>query len=424
MSIAQQSSIPAGWYPDPEGRPEKRWWNGSGWTGSYAPVVSAPVAVSAPAPAVPMTFMLTDPSQLASVPPGPGYSSLLATLSRTPTYADPITAPTDLAGGAYATAPAPSVYPPKVTPPAPVASSPAVLAIAAAPVEESAPAAFTPPASWAPPVVPTAPVPASIANPEPRVFSYAPDPNAEVPREFRVKAPSPYLAPVALAPVAEPVAVVAPTVAAAAVVSPVVAAPEEQFFGTTNFGTPRLAPVGLAGSTPLVAPFAAPVRDERPVDLSAVADDGLSYQPFGMVPVINRGQVGPPAIVYTGSAWVLAALPLLAGGAAISLVLFLSEFYSRFAQLGLLAVVVLVAFIAAARDRKELVDAGHHNAASVAWVVLSPLAYLTVRTVRTYKLTRRGFGPLIATIVATGILAAALVVLPEWVPALLLNPLD
>ena len=416
MSIAQQSSIPAGWYPDPEGRPEKRWWNGSGWTGSYAPVVSAPVAVSAPA--VPMTFMLTDPSQLASVPPGPGYSSLLATLSRTPTYADPITAPTDLAGGAYATAPAPSIHPPKVTPPAPVATSPAVLAIAAAPVEEAPAAAFTPPASWAPPVVPTAPVPASIANAEPRVFSYAPDPNAEIPREFRVKAPSPYLAPVAMAPVAESAPVVVPVVVAPTV------APEEQFFGTTSFGTPRLAPVGLAGSTPLVAPFAAPVRAERPVDLSAVADDGLTYQPFGMVPVINRGPVGPPTIVYTGSAWVLAALPLLAGGAAISLVLFLSEFYSRFAQLGLLAVVVLVAFIAAARDRKELVDAGHHNAASLAWVLLTPLAYLTVRTVRTYRLTRRGFGPLIATIIATGIIAAAFVVLPEWVPTLLLNPLD
>ena len=416
MSIAQQSSIPAGWYPDPEGRPEKRWWNGSGWTGSYAPVVSAPVAVSAPA--VPMTFMLTDPSQLASVPPGPGYSSLLATLSRTPTYADPITAPTDLAGGAYATAPAPSIHPPKVTPPAPVATSPAVLAIAAAPVEEAPAAAFTPPASWAPPVVPTAPVPAAIANAEPRVFSYAPDPNAEIPREFRVKAPSPYLAPVAMAPVAESAPVVVPVVVAPTV------APEEQFFGTTSFGTPRLAPVGFAGSTPLVAPFAAPVRDERPIDLSAVADDGLTYQPFGMVPVINRGQVGPPTIVYTGSAWVLAALPLLAGGAAISLVLFLSEFYSRFAQLGLLAVVVLVAFIAAARDRKELVDAGHHNAASLAWVLLTPLAYLTVRTVRTYRLTRRGFGPLIATIIATGIIAAAFVVLPEWVPALLLNPLD
>jgi hypothetical protein len=420
MSIAQQSSIPAGWYPDPEGRPEKRWWNGSGWTGSYAPVVAAPVAA---APAIPMTFMLTDPSQLASVPPGPGYSSLLATLSRTPTYADPITAPTDLAGGAYATAPAPSIHPPTVTPPAPAPTSPAVLAIAAAPSAPapSAPApsaAFTPPASWAPPVVPTAPVPASIANVEPRVFSYAPQPDAEVPREFRVPAPNPYLAPVATE---SPVAA-APALTTAAPITPVELPEEPRIYGMTSFGTPRLAPIGSAGSAPLVAPFAAPVREERPVDLSAIADDA-GYQPFGMVPMINRGQVGPPAIVYTGSAWVLAMLPLLAGGAAISLALFLSEFYSRFAQVGLVAVVVLAAFIAAVKDRKELSDAGHHNAASAAWVLLTPFAYLTVRTVRTYKLTRRGFGPLIATIVATGIIAAAFVLLPEWVPTLLLNPL-
>ena len=375
MSITQQSSIPAGWYPDPEGRPEKRWWNGSGWTGSYAPVVSAPVAASAPA--VPMTFMLTDPSQLASVPPGPGYSSLLATLSRTPAYAEPITAPTDLAGGAYATAPAPSIQPPRHTPPAPVATSPATLAIAAAPVEESpSVTAFTPPASWAPPVVPTVPVPASIANTEPR--SSSPEPATNTPA-VRVSAP-----------------------------------------------IRSLAPIGGAGTTPLVAPFAVPVRDERPVDLSSVVADGIAYQPFGMspVPVINRGQAGPPIIVYTASAWVLATLPLLVGGVAISLVLFLSEFYSRFAQLGLLAVAVLVALITAARDRKELMDAGHHNAASLAWVFLTPFAYLTARAVRTHKLTRRGFGPLVASLVATGILVAAFVILPEWVPTLLLNPLD
>lgn len=418
MSIAQHTSIPAGWYPDPEGRPEKRWWNGSSWTGSYAPVVSAPVAVAS-APSVPMTFMLTDPSQLASVPPGPGYSSLLATLSRTPTYADPITAPTDLAGGAYTTAPAPSIHPPTVTPPAPVATSPATLAIAAAPVVDPAPAAaFTPPASWAPPVVPTAPVPASIANAEPRVFSYAPKPDAEVPREFRIPKPNPYLAPVALAPVVEQ-----PAPATVAPKLSIVEAPEEpHIYGTTSFGTPRLAPIGSAATAPLVAPFALAVRDEAPVDLAAA--EGPTYQPFGMaMPIINRGQVGPPSVVYTASAWVLAALPLLAGAAGIGLVMFLSEFYSRFAQLGLVAVVVLVAFIAAVRDRRELADAGHHNAASPAWVLLTPLAYLTVRTVRTYKLTRRGFGPLIGTIVATGLIAAAFVVLPEWVATLLLTPL-
>jgi len=75
------------------------------------------------------------------------------------------------------------------------------------------------------------------------------------------------------------------------------------------------------------------------------------------------------------------------------------------------------------RDRKELLDAGHHNAASAIWVLLTPFAYLTLRTVRTYQLTRRGFGPLITTIVATGVVAAAFVLLPDWVPALLLNPI-
>ncbi len=30
-------SVPAGWFPDPEGSGQERYWNGSNWTGAYRP---------------------------------------------------------------------------------------------------------------------------------------------------------------------------------------------------------------------------------------------------------------------------------------------------------------------------------------------------------------------------------------------------
>lgn len=30
-------SVPAGWFPDPEGSGQERYWNGSSWTGAYRP---------------------------------------------------------------------------------------------------------------------------------------------------------------------------------------------------------------------------------------------------------------------------------------------------------------------------------------------------------------------------------------------------
>lgn len=47
MSIVSRTAIPAGWYPDPEGSPQQRWWDGSLWTDSLAPYRSVEKLVDA-----------------------------------------------------------------------------------------------------------------------------------------------------------------------------------------------------------------------------------------------------------------------------------------------------------------------------------------------------------------------------------------
>jgi hypothetical protein len=40
---AAPREIPAGWYPDPEGKPQSRYWDGDTWTDQLGPLLPAPV---------------------------------------------------------------------------------------------------------------------------------------------------------------------------------------------------------------------------------------------------------------------------------------------------------------------------------------------------------------------------------------------
>jgi len=41
--------IPAGWYPDPEGKPQSRYWDGDSWTEQVGPILPQAQAPTAPA---------------------------------------------------------------------------------------------------------------------------------------------------------------------------------------------------------------------------------------------------------------------------------------------------------------------------------------------------------------------------------------
>lgn len=63
-------SAPAGWYPDPAGAPDQRWWDGAQWTAQLASYYRAPQQAKAPEGTSPYTpwiwFVLLLP--MASVP--------------------------------------------------------------------------------------------------------------------------------------------------------------------------------------------------------------------------------------------------------------------------------------------------------------------------------------------------------------------
>jgi len=497
MSVASSAATPPGWYPDPEGRPEKRWWNGTTWTGSYAPVVAA--AVPAPAPdekssanPVAETMQLTSASQLSSLPSGPGYASLLAALPAVPVWVEPTPEPTPAAGGAYASAPPPTFTPagfaqpatfPAFSPAAPgsMAGPPALPGLAALPAYAN-PAYASNGTAMPSAALPASPAPLTVQNPQLALASSS-SPAPSAPTGF--VAPVPAQAQSQPAPVAFTPAPVAPTgFAAPASWAPPSAAPQavhtqQQWQAQPAFTPPIPTPApSYAQAVPLSAPAPAPTVSPRPAQqfpqsapsflpaepaafvpsatppagstsytpaataapaLSYVApsysppqssaardlsNDGPQYQPFAMVSAVRTGPVGPPDIAYTTAVWAQALLPLIVMGAGVSLALWLPDFYSRFVQVGLLAVLVIATIALAVSDYRTLREAGHTNAAHPAWVLFSPLVYLSVRAARTRDEAQKGVAPLLIWLLATGAAVALWFLIPNWASDLLITPAD
>ena len=186
MSAFLPASVPPGWYPDPEGHPQQRWWTGSGWTANTAPTGSAPAApahgftpisaapprasfvpmAAAPAPAGALPFA---PSPAAAPPyaAAPSYASTTALPFAPAPERAPIAAAAESSSydpQSYAPQ-ASSAFPAPVTPvpPGQIAAPPALPGMAALPAgtaPQSALAGLPGPA--VPAAAPVVPAPLAI----------------------------------------------------------------------------------------------------------------------------------------------------------------------------------------------------------------------------------------------------------------------
>jgi len=479
-----------GWYPDPDGRPHQRWFDGHDWTSELAPSGSnpprlsivgdsgfvptpAPVAAYSAAPAPMPTMLATAPAptpaqyginNLPAYAPdapaeAPSYGVQTSSAFQTASMAPPSTPAfpslanlpgPNLAGAlpaadarlALAYNPSPEI---NTTPsaaseapvaaPAPQAHRPVVQGhsgIATPPSGTTLPATNRPRAQRALDIAtqtsalgiaydradygaaaPGMSTEDEISEAASRAATLAAFANGGL---FGTPAPA---TPVAATPVAATLS--APTLSAPTLLAPS-ATPAAAPAATPAAPSTTMAPAtALAISAPAVPAYRVP---ETAAFVPPVATTPISssYQPFSMIPEVRKGTDLAPSRTYTGAAWTVALLPLVLVGAAVALVLFAPEFYSRFAQVGILAAATLVSFALAARDRAELLRAGHARAASAAWMILSPIGYFIARLARTSRESRGGGWPLVVFIAVVAASAAAVTLLPDWALSLLLLP--
>jgi ribonuclease E len=163
--------------------------------------------------------------------------------------------------------------------------------------------------------------------------------------------------------------------------------------------TPVSAPVTASVSAPIPTSLSTPLS--TPASAPASLSNGPAYQPFGMTPKITTGTIEAPTSVNTLSVWLITLLPAVALGVAVALIRFAPDFYTPFTQ-GALAFVFAIAGVAlAVTDRKQLTLRSHQAAASPAWILLTPLAYLVARAANTKRQAGRGWAPALVFVLLT-----------------------
>lgn len=400
---------PAGWYADPQGLPQQRWWTGDRWTADVAPTIApavpaytnAPPPTARPAERAPQFALPATPSaeyptrrqlreQMAragrpafephaeapfAMPSAAPEREFATTVGATATVGTTLTAPSTHADFGPSTGSFPSAM---AAQPAPaIESAPvseAVRVIEAAPLIEAAPVLATPSNDLAVPARPAELVPVGYENFVPM-------------SGLRDYASTPSLPPAAIAASAETV-INGGAPAFPSSVKPPIAAP--------------------AAPTPAETSSSWPFPDRG-------GEHEVPYQPFGMIPKISTGTALPPDRVLTASAWIIAVLPALLVGAAAAAVTYLPDYYTLFMQGGLAFVFALLGISFATRDVRELRAAGFVKPAAAAWILLTPLAYFVARSVVTRREAHRAaLGPLVLWLVVAAAIAAAAALLPDW----------
>jgi len=363
MSIEQPGLPPAGWYPDPTGKPVQRWWDSQAWTAHERLPEAPPVAPqpSAPAPVAPVQHA---PVQHAPVQHAPVQ---------------------------HAIAPqAPAQQP--VAPLAPAQHSTAQHALSAAPAAQAV--AYTPP-SVPQPAAQVAPQPVMPSYPtQPATPAYAAQPIAQP----VVEAP---VAPVVQAPVAQP-QVAAPPVRQAPQPAASAFAPEaaaQPMFpapiSAVSVQSPTTAAFEFSFSSPDDLGVNGRARAFRSTAASPVVETGAAVQEAEAVAparVRSKRRAAPieldeaPSGWSTSSVWLLVLMPILRGvflAGAIYSLLTLDVGYLSAAAIA--AVPYLITILVAMSDRRRLQAKGFDKPAHWAWSLAGEWLYLIVRSVATRR---------------------------------------
>ena len=366
-------SIPAGWYADPQGSRQRRWWNGSAWTHALEPL--EPEAPAPVTPAAPWENLPGPSVRAASQNPG--------TYSATAQGAQPQQSPARNAPTVQRALAADTT----------TGSFPTRRQLREAEAEAARAAEFAASvgmggtasgATGSSPVVPSsAPSAAPAASAEARPATAARP--VEEQRE-----------PFAMGPAATTEAATAPAL-------------DRVDVAMTR---PRSArPTVSADTAAAMLIGATPAGQDSP---AGGARDFGSRGPLDRLGPITPSTTAPetPGRSYTPQTWLLVALPVVVLAAAWGLVTLAPEQYTLPVQAGLLALLLVGGIGLALQDRAGLASAGHERTASPLWALLTPLGYLIVRATITRRESGRGWAPAIALLLVGAAIAAAAYLTP------------
>lgn len=393
MAADQTASVPAGWYPDPYGMSEMRWWDGQNWTDSvHPPIAETPEAAPvAPPQAEPEVSPLVVP-EAAPVVAQEVVPEAVPVVTPEATPQVPVAPPTEHVQAE----PAPSAELPPTEPPATRLPSRREMRLRNE-LETEAPSSVSAFSTLG-------------ISVEPEL-----DPDAEFPVEHEptphTEWPPPITAtdapPVALSEPAQP-APDSSTPTAFDWLAGVTSGTEVQLPAATTADAQADAPAGSSPASPTASPLAPPAATAMSAPTSPpISAGGFSDPPVGVTDAWTRessivsvadDNMRPTATRKTTvSGWFIAAMPLLAGVLSISAVKG-QENYPRYVPaelewwmlvIGVVAGLYLVTLLLAVSDSHKLDWAGYNRPAHWAWSLLTAPVYLLVRTIAVKRETGR-----------------------------------
>ncbi|MFT4123203.1 MAG: DUF2510 domain-containing protein [Microbacteriaceae bacterium] len=423
---------PAGWYPDPRGLPQRRWWTGSAWTQDVAPnpsPVSAPpdppALPGAPGPsAAPLQIAAQAPARFAlpaavsdqasGHPGGPDhptrqYPSRRELRERMARASQHSYEPHTQAPFAMPAAPAASTVPPALGPavftPAPSATVSA-LAVQSPGQQHPVPGSVQPGSAQPGSVQPGSAQPGSAQIPgQPPAAPPAPTPTTSarppiVPVDPIVPVGYEGFTPQSFGPLFP----AAPAIGAApATIAPAATAPAGAFAAES-------APAALG---------AGPGLGGWPQALS-LGEPEVPYRPFEMIPKASAGVAAPPERRYGASVWSIALLPLVIAAAGVGIARYLLDYYTVFMAGGLGFVFALIGIMSAIGDARELRTAGFERPPAPGWILLTPLVYLWLRAAAVRRQARRSaVAPLVLWLLVVVAITVGALAFPDITAALL-----